>query len=129
MTRYSVQLRYPIFVKGYGLSSFAKIMGRNIGENISKNESGKYSQKLDLAKQSATDAFKTASKRAIQKTTVETDDLIDNKIANKTARVSKSLQQNHSETVTNENDKEIWKERYISLEQRKKTTDDLRLLW
>ena len=42
MTRYSVQPRDRIFVKGYGFTSFAK----NIGKNISKNLSGKYSQKL-----------------------------------------------------------------------------------
>ena len=52
MTRYSVQPRDRIFVKGYGFLSFA----RNMGKNISKNLSSKYSQKLlDHAKQSATD--------------------------------------------------------------------------
>ena len=44
MTRYSVQPRDQIFVKGYGFLSFAKNMGKNIGKNISKNLSGKYSQ-------------------------------------------------------------------------------------
>ena len=39
MTRYSVQPRYRIFVKGYGFLSFAK----NMGKNIRKNLSGKYS--------------------------------------------------------------------------------------
>ena len=69
MTRYSVQPRDRIFVKGYGFLYLAKNMGKNIGKNISKNLSGKYSQKLlDHAKQSTTDAFKTASKKAIQKT-------------------------------------------------------------
>ena len=33
-----------------------------------------------------------------------------------------------SETVTNENDKEIPKERYISPEERQKTLDNLRLI-
>ena len=42
MTRYSVQLRDRIFVKGYGFLSFAKSMGKNIGKNISKNLSSKY---------------------------------------------------------------------------------------
>ena len=68
MTRYSIQPRDPIFVKGYEFLSIAKKMGKNIGKNISKNWRGKYSQKLDDAKQSATDAFTTASKIAIQKT-------------------------------------------------------------
>ena len=52
MTRYSVQTRDRIFVKGYGFLSFAKNLGENIGMSISKNLSGKYSQKLlDHAKQ------------------------------------------------------------------------------
>ena len=46
MTRYLVQPRDRIFVKGYGFLSFAKNMGKNIGKNISKNLSNKYSQKL-----------------------------------------------------------------------------------
>ena len=41
MTRYSVQPRDQIFVKGYGFLSFAKNMGKNIGINVSKNVSGK----------------------------------------------------------------------------------------
>ena len=36
MTRYSVQPRDPILVKGYGFLSFAKNMGKNVGKNISK---------------------------------------------------------------------------------------------
>ena len=43
----------------------------------------------------------------------------------KIAKVSKNLQQNNSETFTNENDKEISKERYISLEERQKIIDNL----
>ena len=54
MTRYSVQPRDRIFLKGYELLSFAKNMGENIGKNISKNlksfqivfKSVKYNQKL-----------------------------------------------------------------------------------
>ena len=41
---------------------------------------------------------------------------------------SKTLQQNNSETVTNEHDKEIPKERYLSPEERQKHIDDPRLL-
>ena len=44
----------------------------------------------------------------------------------KITKVSKNSQQNNSETVTNENDKEIPKERYISLEERQKNIDNLR---
>ena len=41
----------------------------------------------------------------------------------KITKVSKNSQQNNSETITNENDKEI--ERYISLEKRQKIIDNL----
>ena len=46
-----------------------------------------------------------------QKTAEETGDLIGNEIADE---ISKNLQQNNSETITNEHDKEIPKKRYIS---------------
>ena len=62
---------------------------------------------LDHAKQSATDVLKTTSKSAIQKTAEATGDLFGNKIANKIIKVSKNSQQKNSETVANENDKEI----------------------
>ena len=42
-------------------------------------------------------------------------------------KVSKNSQQNNSETVTNEYDKEIPKERYISSEERQEIIDKLRL--
>ena len=101
-------------------------MGENVGEDISKNLSCKHSpgvltahQKLlDHSKASATDARKTASKREILKTAEATGDLISNKIANKITKISKTSQQNNSETVTNEHDKEIPKEMYISPEER-----------
>ena len=64
MTRYSAEPTGRIFVKGYGYSSLAKNMGKNISEKLS----GKYKQKrLGHAKQSDTDALKTTSKRVIQK--------------------------------------------------------------
>ena len=134
MTRYSVQPRDRIFVKAYGFLSFAKNMGKNIGKNISKKLSSKYCQKLlDHAKKSATDAVKTASKRAIQKTADATGDLIGNKIADKITKLSKILPQNNS--GTNEEEKILvdmymylrW--RYISLEQRHKIIDGLRLIY
>ena len=100
----------------------------NIGKNISKNLSGKYRQELlDHTKQSATDAFKTASKRAIQKTAETTGDLIGINIANRITKVLKNSQQHNSETVTNEHDKEISKEIYISPEERQEFIDELRL--
>ena len=42
----SVRPRHQTFVKGYGFSSFAKSMGKNIGKNIRNILSGKYNQKL-----------------------------------------------------------------------------------
>ena len=54
--------------------------------------------------------------------------MISNKIANGIAKVSKNLPQNNSKAVTNEHDKEIPKERYISPEVRQKIIDDLRLI-
>ena len=58
--RHSIEPRDGIYVKGCGLLSFVK--------NIGKNLSNKYSQKLiDTAKKSTTDAIKIASKRTIQK--------------------------------------------------------------
>ena len=61
--------------------------------------------------------------------------MICNKIANAVAKsydgritkVSKHSQQNNSETVTNEHDKEIPKEKYLSSEERQETIDELRL--
>ena len=75
MTRYSVQPRNRIFIKGYGFLTFVK----NMGKNISKNLRGKYSQKpLNHAKKSATYILKNSSKPVIQKTA--TGDLTGNKI-------------------------------------------------
>ena len=127
--RYSAQPMDQIFVKGYGFLSFVRNMGKNIGKNISKNLSGKFSWKLlDHAKKYATDPLKTYSKRFIQKTAEATGDLICNKIANRVTKVSRSSPQNNSETITNEHDKEITKERYISPEERQKIIYDLRLI-
>ena len=96
-------------------------MGKNIGKNKNKNLSGKYSRKfLYYAKQSAADVLKTTPKRVILKAAEATGDLMRNKIADRITKVSKNSQQNNSETVTNENDKEIPKERYISPEERQK---------
>ena len=84
--RYSVEPRDRIYVKGYGLLSFAK--------NIGKILSNKFSQKLlDSAKKSTTDTIKSASKRAIQKTAVATGDMIGNKIANKISVSKKSTKE------------------------------------
>ena len=65
--------------------------------------------------------------KIIQKTAEATGDLIGNKIADKITKLSKNSQQNNSETVTNEHDKEIPKEKYVSPEERQEIIDELRL--
>ena len=117
-TRYSTKPRdkYNIYVKGYGLLSFAKNMGKNL--------SNKYDQIfLDGAKKSPTDAINIASRTAIQKTAEATGNLIGNKIADETISVSKKLQKN-------ETDKDIKrttpKKRYISPEERQQIIDELK---
>ena len=72
--------------------------------------------------------LKLLQKEQFTKTTEATGDLIGNKIADKIAKVSKTSQQNNSETVTNQHNKEIPKERYISLEERQKIIDVLKLI-
>ena len=57
-----------------------------------------------------------------------TDGLIGNKIANKITNVSRRSPQNNSVTITNEHDKGIPKERYVSPEERQKVIGDLRLI-
>ena len=79
-----------------------------------------------------------------QKTAEATEDLIDNKIANavrsktlampanfydsKITKGSRSSPQNNSKTITNEHDKDIPKERYISPEERQKIIHNLILI-
>ena len=93
---YSVQPRGQIFVKSYGVLSFAK----RIAKTISRNLSAKYSHKVfDHAKQSETHALKTSSKRVIQKTAEATDDLIGNKTSNRITKVSKCSPQNIQEQL------------------------------
>ena len=66
-------------------------------------------------------------KRVIQKSAEATGDLIGNKFSNKITKVTKNYIENNSEIVTNEHDKEISKERYISPEERQEIIDELRL--
>ena len=80
-----------------------------------------------ILKNLQTDELKTSSKTVIQKTAKESVDFIGNKIANRITKVSKNSQPNNSETVKNENDRKISKEKYISPEERQETIDELRL--
>ena len=54
--------------------------------------------------------------------------LISNKILDRITKVSKALPHYHSETITNQDNKEIAKEKCISLEGRQKIIDELRLI-
>ena len=131
MTRYSVQPR--IFVKSYGFLSFAKNMGKNIGKKLSKSLSGKKVLVCQLCVKNFLIMLKNqqktqnSSKRVIQKTAEATGDLTGNKIANKITKFSKKSQQYNSETVTNEHDKEISKEKCVSPEGWQEMIDELRL--
>ena len=125
--RYSIEPRDRIYVKGYGLLSFAKNMGKSL--------SNKYGQKrLDSAKKSTTDAIKTASKRVIQKKAEATGNLIGNKIADKITSISKkSATKLRSKKLTNNNNDEdvaiaIPKKRYTSPEERQQIINELRLV-
>ena len=118
--RYSIERRD---VRGYGLLSFAKNMGKNL--------SNKYDQKLlDSSKKSTADAIKTASKRAIQKTAEATGDLIGNKIADKITSISKKKYAKELHNDQTEEDAELAtpKKRYISPEERQQIIDELRLV-
>ena len=126
---YSDQPRDQVSVNGYEFLSFVKNMSKNIVKNISKNVIGKYTQNflimLNIQQQMR---LKLVQKNNLKEAT---GDLIGNKIADvvaklyngKNAKVSKNSPQNNSETVTNEHDKEIPKERYISPEERLKIID------
>ena len=64
--------------------------------------------------------LKLLQKGQFKKAAEATGDLIGNKIADKITKVLKTLQQNNSETVANEHNHEIPKERYISPEKKTK---------
>ena len=63
----------------------------------------------------------------MKKNSRRTVDLIDNKIGIRITNFSKNSQQNNSENVTNEIDKEMPKKRYIFRKKDRKFVDDLRL--
>ena len=123
---YSIESRDRIYVKGYGLLSFAK--------NISKNLSNKYGQKLlDSAKTSTADAIKTTSKRANKKKQQKqlVIYLIGNKIAAKITSVSKKKPAKEwPNDETKEEDVEIAtpKKRYMSPEEMKQIIEELSLV-
>ena len=92
-----------------------------MSKNVGKNLSNKYNRKLlNSTKKSMTDAIKNASKRATQNTAEPTDELIGNKNACKITNLSRKSSQI--------NEKEIPKERYLSLQERQQFIGELRLV-
>ena len=118
MIHYSFQPRDQIFRKGNGLS-ITKNMSKNISENTTKNVSYKYSHKIFSI---TLNNLLQMHLKLLQKTAEATGDLIGNKIADTVAqsydgkikKVSRTLQQNNSEAVTNVHDKEIRNKRHQS---------------
>ena len=121
--RYSIEPRDRLYVKGYGLLSFANNMARNLS-NMVKN--------ISIVLKNLQKTIKTASKRAIPKTAEATSDLIGNKIADKITSVTKkiSTKELHNNDETKEEDVEITthKKRYISPEKRQQIIDELRVV-
>ena len=68
---------------------------------------------------------KNSSERVIQKTSETKGDLIGIKIADK---IKKILLQNKTEKITNESDKKVPKERYISRKESQEIIVNLRLI-
>ena len=68
---------------------------------------------------------KNSSKRVIQKTAETSGDLIGNKTADK---ISKILLHNNTEKITNESNKEMPKERYVSPKESQEIIVNLRLI-
>ena len=76
--RYSTELRFRKYFKGYGFFSFARKFGDKYGKIL-----------IDAATKTEIDAAKTASKRVVEKTAEATGDLIENKIADKVTSIGK----------------------------------------
>ena len=76
--RYSTELKFRKYVKGYSFLSFVRKFGDKYGKKL-----------MDNATKTGIDAAKTASKRVVQKTAEATGDLIGNKIADKITLLGK----------------------------------------
>ena len=96
-------------------------MDINVGKNISKNLNDECSQKLiNMLNNLQQMSLKLLEKEQLKKTVEGTGDLIGNIIANKIAKVSKYWQENDSEAVTYEHDKEIPNDTKIYISRRKR---------
>ena len=105
--RYSAELKFRKYVKGYVFLSFARKSGDKYGKKL-----------MDTAIEAGIDATKIGSKWVVQKTAEATGDLIVNKIADKITSLGK--------TRSKEKEDER-QEIYIPSEKRHKIIDDLRL--
>ena len=105
--RYSTELRFRKYDKGYGFLSFARTLGDKYGKKL-----------MDTATKTGIHAAKTASKRVVQKTAEVAVDLIGNKIADKIASVGKSKEGDKTKNV---------EETFITPEKRKQIIDELKL--
>ena len=76
--RYSTELRFRKYIKGYGFLSFARKFGDKYGKKL-----------MDTPTKTGIDAAKTASKRIVQKTAEAAGNLIGNEIADKITSVGK----------------------------------------
>ena len=131
--RYSLELTYRRYVKGYGFLSFARTFGDKYGKkllntatktgiNASKKFGDKYGKNLmDAAKKQGTNFAKTAGKKNSSKRAEATGDLIGNKKADKITSLGK-LQNKEKENEANEAEEII-----IPPEMRQKIINDLRL--
>ena len=132
--RYSIEPRERRYVKGHVLLSFARNFGNKYGKKLMNtaiktgtNFNSKYGKKLtDTAIKTGKDFATIAGKKIVHKSAEATGDLIGNKIVdNITAKPPKKSQD--EETQSDEVNYEIPKERYISLKERQKIIDELKL--
>ena len=86
--RYSTELRFRKYFKGYGFFSFARKFGDKYGKIL-----------IDAATKTEIDAAKTASKRVVEKTAEAKGDLIGNKIADKIISAGKPKQKGKTEEI------------------------------
>ena len=105
--RYSTELKFRKYAKGYGFLSFAGKFGDKYGKKL-----------MNTATKTGIDAAKTASKRVVQKTAEATGDLIGNKIADKITSVGKTKEKEKTNKP---------EEKYIPPEKRQEIIDDLKL--
>ena len=133
--RYSIEPRERRYIKGYGFLSFAKNFGNkynkklmNIAIKTGTSFNSKYGKKVtDTAIKTGNDFATIAGEKIVHKSAEAAGDLIGNKIADKiTAKPSKKSQ---NEVIqSNETSNEIPKERSIPPKERRKITDELKLI-